>query len=97
MFRIHRSENGEVVFTISDRLDAEHVAELETLIVADTKGRLIPEIVAGHIKGASSWYSLAERFEWHSQEPETWKGKDHPLPTIINWDRRKQKLLGMAS
>ena len=38
MFRIHRSENGEVVFTISGRLDAEHIAELETLIVAETKG-----------------------------------------------------------
>jgi anti-anti-sigma regulatory factor len=41
MFRIHRSENGEVVFTISGRLDAEHIAELETLIAAETKGRRI--------------------------------------------------------
>ena len=28
-------------FTISGRLDAEHIAELETLIVAETKGRRI--------------------------------------------------------
>ena len=41
MFRIHRSENGEVIFTISGRLDAEHIAELETLIAAETKGRRI--------------------------------------------------------
>jgi anti-anti-sigma regulatory factor len=41
MFRIQRSENGEVVFTISGRLDAEHIAELETLIAAETKGRRI--------------------------------------------------------
>jgi len=41
MFRIHRSENGEVVFTISGRLDAEHIAELETLIAAEGKGRRI--------------------------------------------------------
>ena len=41
MFRIHRSENGEVVFTISGRLDAEHITELETLIAAEGKGRLI--------------------------------------------------------
>jgi anti-anti-sigma regulatory factor len=41
MFRIHRSENGEVVFTISGRLDAEHIHELETLIAAETKGRRI--------------------------------------------------------
>jgi hypothetical protein len=37
MFRIHRSGNGEVVFTISGRLDAEHIAELETLIAAKEK------------------------------------------------------------
>ena len=41
MFRIHRSENGDVVFTISGRLDAEHITELETLIAAETKGRRI--------------------------------------------------------
>ena len=41
MFRIHRSENGEVVLTISGRLDAEHIAELEALIAAETKGRRI--------------------------------------------------------
>jgi anti-anti-sigma regulatory factor len=41
MFRIHRSANGEVVFTISGRLDEEHIAELETLIAAETKGRRI--------------------------------------------------------
>jgi anti-anti-sigma regulatory factor len=41
VFRIHRSENGEVVFTISGRIDAEHIAELETLIGAEEKGRRI--------------------------------------------------------
>ncbi len=41
MFRIHRSQNGEVVFSISGRLDAEHIAELETVIAAETKGRRI--------------------------------------------------------
>lgn len=41
MFRIHRSENGEVVLTISGRLDAEHIAELETLIAAERQGRRI--------------------------------------------------------
>jgi hypothetical protein len=29
MFRIHRLENGEVVFTISGRIEAEHIAELK--------------------------------------------------------------------
>jgi hypothetical protein len=41
MFRIHRSENGDVVFTISGRIDAEHIAELETLIDAEGKGRRV--------------------------------------------------------
>ena len=41
VFRIHRSENGEVVFTISGRIDADHIAELETLIGAEEKGRRI--------------------------------------------------------
>jgi anti-anti-sigma regulatory factor len=41
VFRIHRAENGEVVFTISGRLDAEHITELETLIAAEGKGRRI--------------------------------------------------------
>ena len=41
MFRIHRSENGDVVYTISGRIDAEHIAELETLIGAEGKGRRI--------------------------------------------------------
>ena len=41
MFRIHRLENGEVLLTISGRLDAEHIGELETLIAAETKGRRI--------------------------------------------------------
>ncbi len=41
MFRIHRSQNGEVVFSISGRLDAEHIAELETVIAAEAEGRRI--------------------------------------------------------
>jgi anti-anti-sigma regulatory factor len=41
MFRIHKSEHGDVVFTISGRIDAEHIAELETLIDAEGKGRRI--------------------------------------------------------
>ena len=44
MFRIHRSENGEVVFTISGRIDSEHIAELETLIGAEAKGRRILDL-----------------------------------------------------
>ena len=39
MLRIHRSANGEVVITLSGRMDQESIAELETLIQAETSGR----------------------------------------------------------
>ena len=41
MLKIHRSANGDVVFTLSGRLDKEHVAELESLIGAEGKDRRI--------------------------------------------------------
>jgi anti-anti-sigma regulatory factor len=41
MLRIHRKENGEVVFTISGQIDEEHIAELEGLIAAEGKYRRI--------------------------------------------------------
>jgi hypothetical protein len=41
MLRIHRKANGDVVFTLSGRIDTEHIAELETLIGAEGKDRRI--------------------------------------------------------
>jgi hypothetical protein len=41
MLRITRKVNGEVVFKVSGQLTAENVTEIETLIVAETKGRRI--------------------------------------------------------
>ena len=42
MLRIQSSEaNGEVVFTLSGRMDAEDIAELETLLRSDRNGRSI--------------------------------------------------------
>jgi anti-anti-sigma regulatory factor len=41
MLRIQRIANGEVVFTLSGRMDAENVAELETLLGTEPKGRRI--------------------------------------------------------
>lgn len=41
MLRIHRTGNGYVVFTLSGRIDKENVAELETLMAAEGKGRRI--------------------------------------------------------
>ena len=39
MLRIERSENEEVVFTLSGQIDSDTMAELERLIDADAKGR----------------------------------------------------------
>jgi hypothetical protein len=42
MLRIQRSEaNGELIFTLSGRIDEEEVAELETVIGSETSGRRI--------------------------------------------------------
>jgi len=41
MLRITRKANGEVVFRVSGQLNAENVAEMETLIEAETNGRRI--------------------------------------------------------
>lgn len=41
MLRIQRSANGEVVFKLSGRLDKEHIAELQTIIGAEEKGRRV--------------------------------------------------------
>jgi hypothetical protein len=41
MFKITRAANGEVVFTISGRLDVENLAELKTLFGSEASGRRI--------------------------------------------------------
>ena len=41
MLRIRRTENGEVVFTLSGQLRKDHIAELEALIAAEVKDRRI--------------------------------------------------------
>jgi anti-anti-sigma regulatory factor len=41
MLRIQRKANGDVVFTVSGRIDKENVAELEALVGAEGKDRHI--------------------------------------------------------
>jgi hypothetical protein len=41
MLRIQRAENGEVVLTLSGRIEAENVAELKALIGSEANGRPI--------------------------------------------------------
>ena len=39
MLKTKRSSNGQVVFTLSGRMDEEHIPELETLIRSEATGR----------------------------------------------------------
>lgn len=41
MLKITRAANGEVVFTLSGRMDVENVAEMKALFGAESKGRRI--------------------------------------------------------
>ncbi len=41
MLRITRAANGEVVFKLSGRMDAENIGELETLVRKEGDGRRI--------------------------------------------------------
>jgi anti-anti-sigma regulatory factor len=41
MLRIGRKAHGDVIFTLSGRIDKEHIVELEALIAAEGKDRRI--------------------------------------------------------
>jgi len=41
MLKITTPSNGEVVFTVSDRMDAENLRELKTLLSSEPNGRRI--------------------------------------------------------
>ena len=41
MLRIQRTANGEVVFALTGRMDAENIAELIALLGSEAKGRRI--------------------------------------------------------
>jgi hypothetical protein len=41
MLKIQRTANGDVLFTLSGRMDAENVAELKALLGSEAKGRNI--------------------------------------------------------
>jgi hypothetical protein len=38
MLKITRATNGEVIFTVSGRMDAEHLVELKTLLSSEANG-----------------------------------------------------------
>jgi anti-anti-sigma regulatory factor len=41
MLRVRRKANADVVFTLSGRIGAEHIVELEALVAAEVEGRRI--------------------------------------------------------
>ena len=41
MLRILRKSNGDIIFTLSGRIDKDSIAELEALIAGEEKGRRI--------------------------------------------------------
>ena len=41
MLRIHRKSNGDIIFTLSGRIDKDSIAELEALIAVEEKDRRI--------------------------------------------------------
>jgi len=41
MLKITRAANGEVIFTVSGRMDAENLAELRKLVISEPRGRRI--------------------------------------------------------
>ena len=44
MLKITRTMNGEVVFKLSGRMDAENVSELEELFSAEASGRIVLDL-----------------------------------------------------
>jgi hypothetical protein len=44
MLKITRVTNGEVVFKLSGRMDAENVSELEELFSAEASGRIVLDL-----------------------------------------------------
>jgi anti-anti-sigma regulatory factor len=41
MLKITRAANGEVIFTVSGRMDAENLGELRKLVISEPRGRRI--------------------------------------------------------
>jgi hypothetical protein len=63
MLRIQRSENGEVVFTLSGRMDEADIAELETLIRSEPGGQGIVLDLKDLILAGQDAISFLERCE----------------------------------
>ena len=61
MLRIGRKTNGDVVITLSGRIDKEHIAELEALIAAEgTDRRIILDLKELTLTGQDGMAFLAQ-------------------------------------
>ena len=63
MLKVQRSSNGQVVFTLSGRMDEENTAELETLIRSEVNGRRIVLDLKGLTLVGRDAVSFLERCE----------------------------------
>jgi hypothetical protein len=63
MLRIQRSGNGEVVFTLSGRMDEEDIPALETLIRSEPDGRRIVMDLKDLTLAGQDAISFLERWE----------------------------------
>ena len=84
MLRIQRAANGEVVFTLFGRMDADNVGELEALFGSEAKGRGITL----DLKDLTLVDRDAVRF-LESCEAESIKLKNCP-PYIREWIERER-------
>jgi hypothetical protein len=63
MLKIQRSENGEVVFTLSGRMDEEDMVQLEAMIRSEAKGyRIVLDLKDLTLVGRDA-ISFLERWE----------------------------------
>src|ERR1700738_3180908 len=74
MLRIQRSSNGEVLFTLSGRPDAEHIAEWEALIRSEANGRRIVLDLKNLTLVGQDAINFLERCEGNGITLQNWAG-----------------------
>jgi hypothetical protein len=63
MLKIQRTSNGQVVFSLSGRMDEEHIAELQTLIELEANGYNIVLDLKGLTLAGQEVISFLDRCE----------------------------------
>ena len=85
MLKIRRSENAEVVFTLSGQMEEETMAGLETLITSEANGRRIAPDLKDLTLVNEDAVSFLERCESNGVSLE------HCPPYIREWINRQRR------